>query len=58
MRPSQETVPERKPRAAENPHEVEIRRIQRQNDLVFRTFLVCGLLVCVLVLIAMLVLLK
>ena len=49
--------PEGKPRPAENPHEAEIQRILRQNDIVFRTFVVCGLLVGVLVLIAMLAML-
>jgi hypothetical protein len=43
---------------ADNPHEAEIQRILRQNEIVFRTFLVCGLLVCGLVLLAMLAMLR
>jgi hypothetical protein len=51
-------VPEAKRNPADNPHEAEIQRILRQNEIVFRTFLVCGLVVCALVLIAMLAMLK
>jgi hypothetical protein len=58
MRPSHEMEPEAKRNPADNPHEAEIQRILRQNEIVFRTFLICGLLVCALVLIAMLAMLK
>ena len=53
-----ETESDTKRSSAGNPHEAEIQRILRQNEIVFRTFLVCGLVVCALVLIAMLMMLK
>jgi hypothetical protein len=53
-----QTKPEKTRSLADNPHEAEIQRILRQNEIVFRTFLVCGLVVCALVLIAMLMMMR
>ena len=49
---------DRPPPPDESRHEAEIRRILRQNDLVFRLFMLCGVVVCFVILLAMLVLMR
>jgi hypothetical protein len=56
--PTKETAPEVNRPAPEAPHEAEVQRILRRTDLAFRAFILCGLLVCGLVVLAMLLLWK